>query len=64
MSSSAFSKARRANSNGRIEVTVHTDFEQHTTTQKNDNESYDSPNEQVHGKSDAWGLDKDVERDM
>jgi len=48
---------------GPVEVTVHTAFEQHMTTQTmtNDNDS----NEQVHEKPNgAWGFDDDVERGM
>lgn len=69
MSSTIFSKIKRAkaalDSPGRIEVTVHTAFEQHTTTQTNDHDSYNSTNEQVHEKPNAaWGLDDDIERGM
>ena len=68
MSSAIFSKTKRAqaalNSPDRIEVTVHTAFEQHTITQMNGNDSYNSMNEQVHEKPNAWGLDDDVERGM
>jgi hypothetical protein len=68
MSSAIFSKTKRAqaalNSPDRIEVTVHTAFEQHTTTQTNDHDSYNNTNEQVHEKPNAWGLDDDVERGM
>lgn len=50
MSSAIFLKVKRAqaalNSSNPIEVTVHTAFEQHTTTQTTD--SYNSINEQVH----------------
>jgi hypothetical protein len=68
MSSAVFPKIKRAqaalNSPDRIEVTVHTAFEQHTTTQANDHDSYNSMNEQVHEKPNTWGLDDDVERGM
>ena len=52
------------NSPVRIEVTVHTAFEEHTTTQTNDHDSYNGTNEQVHEKPNAWGLDNDKERGM
>jgi len=48
----------------RIEVTVHKAFEQQTTTQKIDHDSYKSTNGQVHENPNAWGLDDDVERGM
>jgi hypothetical protein len=48
----------------RIEVTVHTAFEQDTVTQTNDHDSYNSTNGQVDEKPNAWGLDDDVERGM
>ena len=68
MSSAIFPKTKWAqaasNSPDRIEVTVHTAFEQHTTTQTNDHDSYNNTNEQVHEKPNAWGLDGDVERGM
>jgi hypothetical protein len=65
MNSAVFSKIKRAqaalNSPGRIEVTVDTAFEQHTTTQTNDHhKSYNSTNEQVHEKPNAWGLGDNV----
>ena len=41
---------------------MHTTFEQHTTTNTNDHDSYNITNEQVHEKPKAWGLDDDVER--
>ena len=67
MSSGIFSTTKRAqaalNPRGPIEVTVHTAFEQHTTTQTNDHDSYKSTNEQVHEKANEWGLD-DIERSM
>jgi hypothetical protein len=66
MSSAISSNTKRAlaalTSQDRIEVTVHTAFEQHTTTQTNDHDSYNSANEQVHVKPSAWGIDDDVER--
>ncbi|KAF8492442.1 hypothetical protein F5888DRAFT_916436 [Russula emetica] len=68
MSSAVSSNIKRAqaalNSPDRIEVTVHTAFEQHTTTQTNDYDSYNCTNEQVHEKPNAWGLGNDVERGM
>ncbi|KAF8492441.1 hypothetical protein F5888DRAFT_916359 [Russula emetica] len=70
MSSAVSSNIKRAqaalDSSDRIEVTVHTAFEQHTTTQTNDYDSYNStPKEQVHEKPNAaWGLDNDAERGM
>jgi hypothetical protein len=68
MSSAIFSKTKRAqaalNSPGRIEVTVHTAFEQHMTTQTNDHDSYKNTNEQVYERPNALGLDDDVERGM
>src|ERR1700679_2245617 len=69
MSSSvfSFSKIRRTqatlSSPDRIEVNVHTAFEEDTTIQTNEPESYNSTNEQLH-KPNAWGLDDDVERGM
>jgi hypothetical protein len=64
MSSAIFSKIKRAqsalNSPDRIEVTVDTTFEQHTTTRTNDHDSYNSTNEQVHEMPNAWGVDDDV----
>jgi hypothetical protein len=68
-SSTIFSKTKRArradlNSPDRIEVTVHTAFEQHTTTETNDHDSYNSTNEQVHEMPNAWGVHDDVERGM
>jgi hypothetical protein len=66
--STVFSKTKRAqaalNSPDRIEVTVHTAFEQHTTTQTNDDDSYNSTNEQVHEKPNPLGLGDDVERGL
>ena len=64
--STVFSKTKRTqaalNSLDRIEVTVHTAFEQHTTTQTNDyDDSYNSTNGQVHEKPDAWGFGNDVD---
>lgn len=63
-----FLKTKRAhaalNSPDRIEVTVHTASEEHTTTQANDHDSYDSTNEPVHEKPNAWGLGDDVERGL
>ena len=41
---------------------MHTTFEQHTTTNTNDYDSYNITNEQVHEKPKAWGLDDGVER--
>jgi hypothetical protein len=64
MSGGVFSDDRRANSRSRIEVAVHTAFEQHTTTHAIDHESYKSTDEQVHEKPNEWGLDNDVERGM
>jgi hypothetical protein len=68
MSGTIFSKMKRAqaalNSPDRIEVTVHKAFEQHTTTETNDHDSYNSTNGQVHEKPNAWCLDDDVERGM
>jgi hypothetical protein len=67
MSSAVFSKTKREAALGspdRIEVTVHTAFEQHTMTQTNDHDSYNSTNGQVHEKPNAWGLGDDVERGM
>jgi len=68
MSSTVFSKIERSqaalNSPDRIEVTVHTAFEQHTTPQTNDHGSYNSTDEQVCEKPNAWGLGDDVERGM
>jgi hypothetical protein len=71
MSSAVFSNVKRAqaalkglNSSSRIEVAVHTAFEQHTTTQTNDYDSYNGTNEQVHKKPNAWGLNDTVERGM
>jgi hypothetical protein len=68
MSSAIFSKVKRAqaalNSSNRVEVTVHTAFEQHTTTQTTDHDSYNSINEQVHERPNACGPDDDVERSM
>jgi hypothetical protein len=58
-SSGVFSNTKRAqaalNLPGRIEVNVHTAFEQHTTTQTvtNDHDSYNGANEQVHEKPDV-----------
>jgi len=65
-SSAVFPKTKRAQatlgSQDRIEVTVHTAFEQHTTTQTNDHDSYNSTIKQVHEKPNAWGrLDDSVE---
>jgi hypothetical protein len=66
MSSAISSNTKRAqavsNAPDRIEVTVHTAFEQHTITQTNDHDSYNSTNEQVHVKPNTWGIDDDVER--
>ncbi|KAI0274119.1 hypothetical protein BGY98DRAFT_1117716 [Russula aff. rugulosa BPL654] len=64
MNSGVFSNTKRANSHhdGRIEVTVHTAFEQHTITQANDHDSYNGTKEHVHEKPDAWDPDNDVER--
>ena len=68
ISSAVFSNIKRAhaalNSPDQIEITVHTDFEQHTTTQTNDYDSYNGTNEQVHKKPNAWGLNDTVERGM
>ena len=70
MSSTVFSKTKRAHaavsSRDRIEVTVHTAFEQHTTTHTNDHDSYNTMNEQVHEKPNplTLGLGDDVERGM
>jgi hypothetical protein len=72
MSSTVFSNIKRAqaalNLSHRIEVTVHTAFEQHDTTtdtiQTNDHDSYNITNEQVHEKPSTWGLDDDLERGM
>lgn len=64
MTSAVFSKIKRAraalNSSNPIKVTVHTTFEQHTTTetiQTDDHDSYNVANEQVHETPDGWGLD-------
>ena len=66
MSSAVFSNMKRAqvalNSPGRIEVTVHTAFEQHTITQTNDHDSYKNISEHVHEKPNTWGLNNVVER--
>ena len=43
---------------------MHTAFEQHTTTNTNDYDSYNATNEHVHEKPNAWGLDGDVERGL
>jgi hypothetical protein len=68
MSSSIFSKVKRAraalNSSNRVEVTVHTAFEQHKTTQTTDHDSYNNIDEQAHERSNASGLDDDVERSV
>jgi hypothetical protein len=68
MSGATFSNTKRAqaalNLPDHIEVTVHTAFEQHTTTQTNDHDSCNSTKEQEHKISNAWGLDEDVERGM
>ena len=66
MSSGVFSNTKRANSrhDGRIDVTVHTAFEQHTTTQANDHDSYNGTKEPPHEKPDVWDPDNDVERGM
>ena len=49
--SAVFSKTTRAqaalNSLDQIELTVHTAFEQHTTTQTNDHDSYNNTNERM-----------------
>jgi hypothetical protein len=67
-SSAVFSKIKRAqaalNSPDRIELTVHTAFEQHTTTHTNDCDSCTNTNGQVREKPNAWGLDDDVEHGM
>ena len=49
------------NPSDRIQVNVHTTFEQYTTTNTNDYDSYNTTNEQVHEKPNTWGRD-DVER--
>jgi len=69
MSSVIYSNTKRArraviNLPDRIEVTVHTAIEQHTTTQTNDHDSYNHMNEQVHEMPNACGVDEDVERGM
>ena len=67
MSSGVFSKTKRDKATlkpGRIEVSVHTDFEQHTTSETKNHDLYKSTNEQVHEKPNAWGPDDDVERGM
>jgi len=68
MDSDAFAKtkwARKAsNSLNQIEVTVRTDFEEHTTTQVNDHDSYNTTNEHVHEKPNVWNLGDGVERGM
>jgi hypothetical protein len=70
MSSSvfSFSKTRRTqatlSSPDRIEVNVHMAFEEDTIIQTNEPESYNSTNEQLHDKPNAWVLDDDVERGM
>lgn len=64
-SSTVFSKIKRAqaafNPPGRNEVAVHTAFEQHSTTQTN---GHNSTNEQAHEKTNALGVDDDIERGM
>jgi hypothetical protein len=71
ITSALFSKTKRAqtalNSLHRIEVNVHTSYEQDTiavTTQTNDHDSYNSTNDRVNEKPNAWGPQpgEDVER--
>ena len=68
MDSDAFTKTKRAripsNSLNQIEVTVHTDFEEHTTTQVNDHDSDNTTNVHVHEKPNVWNLGDDVEHGM
>jgi hypothetical protein len=52
------------NSTSRIEVTLHTAFEQHPTAQMNDHDSCNSANEHVLEGPNVWSVDGDVERDI
>jgi len=64
----SFSKTKRVKaaslSPAQIEVAVHTDFLQHTTTQMNDHESYITTlaSDHVNAKPSVWDIDDDVER--